>query len=193
MNRLPPSFYQRSDVVAIAKELLGKWLFTCFPGDEATGGIIIETEAYAGPEDRASHAYGMRRTRRTEVMYKSGGISYVYLCYGIHHLLNVVTNISDIPHAVLIRAIAPMVGISTMLKRRGKKECTPQLANGPGALCQALGINLSHNGLSFDSPTLWIEDRQHQVLPPHIAEGPRIGIDYAGPDALLPWRFCLIL
>ena len=124
MSILPPSFYQRPDVVAIAKDLLGKWLLTSLPGDEVTGGIIIETEAYAGPEDRASHAYGMRRTKRTEVMYENGGIAYVYLCYGIHHLLNVVTNSSDIPHAVLNRALLPTAGIQTMLKRRGIKKKT---------------------------------------------------------------------
>jgi len=188
MSILPISFYQRPDVVTIAKDLLGKHLLTSLSGDEVTGGIIIETEAYAGPEDRASHAYGMRRTRRTEVMYENGGVAYVYLCYGIHHLLNVVTNNRDIPHAVLIRALMPTVGIQTMMKRRGKQE---QLTNGPGALCQALGIDLSHNGIPFDSPILRIEDHNHSVDANQIESGPRIGIDYAGPDALLPWRFCL--
>ena len=191
MSILSPSFYQRPDVVAIAKDLLGKWLLTSLPGNEVTAGIIIETEAYAGPEDRASHAHGMRRTKRTEVMYENGGIAYVYLCYGIHHLLNVVTNSSDIPHAVLIRALLPTSGIQIMMKRRGKKESSLQLTGGPGALCQALGIDISHNGVPFDSPILRIEDHNHPVDINQIEVSPRIGIDYAGPDALLPWRFRL--
>ena len=184
---LPLDFYLRDDVVTIAKELLGKYLFTQIDDDPVTGGMIIETEAYRGPEDRASHAYGNRRTKRTEVMFHDGGTAYVYLCYGIHHLLNVVTHTANHPHAVLIRAIQPLEGIETMLRRRHKKQLDKTLTSGPGSLCQALGITLKHNGLPFDRPPLWIEDRNISIETFH--SGPRIGVDYAGEDALLPWRF----
>lgn len=180
---IPLTFYRRFDVVAIAKELIGKWLFTSFD-DTITGGMIIETEAYAGPEDRASHAYNMRRTPRTEVMFADGGIAYVYLCYGMHSLLNVVTNVKGVPHAVLIRALMPTHGLELMEKRRKRKE---NLCSGPGALCQALGITRKHNALPLTEQPLWIEDRG--TLIENIASGPRIGIDYAKEDALLPWRF----
>lgn len=120
---LPESFYTRTDVVMIAKELLGKTLVTNF-GGVATAGMIVETEAYAGVADKASHAYGGRRTTRTEIMYMHGGTAYVYLCYGIHHLFNVVTNVRDVHHAVLIRAIEPLAGIDIMLERRGRINCS---------------------------------------------------------------------
>lgn len=184
---LPLSFFTRSDVTLIAQELLGKWLLSEEKGSLITGGMIVETEAYAGPDDRASHAFGNLRTKRTEVLFHRGGIAYVYLCYGIHSLLNVVTNIEGIPHAVLIRAIAPLEGLKTMQERRGKTKDHKLLCTGPGALCQALGITREHNGLSFQGPRLWLEDRG--VTPQKILTGPRIGIDYAGQDALLPWRF----
>ena len=144
---LPESFYNRKDVVKIARELLGKILVTEF--GVRTSGIIVETEAYAGITDKASHAYGGRRTGRTEVMYSPGGTAYVYLCYGIHHLFNVVTNIEGIPHAVLIRAIEPVEGIETMLERRGKTKLSPSLTAGPGALSQALGISTALTGTSL--------------------------------------------
>jgi DNA-3-methyladenine glycosylase len=188
---LPKEFYQREDVVQIARELIGKWLFTQMSGEAITGGIIIETEAYAGAIDKASHAYKNRRTGRTEVMFHAGGVAYIYLCYGMHKLLNVVTNKAGTPHAVLIRAIAPKVGIETMCKRRGKERSHPALAVGPGALAQALGITRTHNGLSLAAPPLWIEDRKTEVKDEKILAGPRVGIDYAEEDALLPWRFRL--
>jgi DNA-3-methyladenine glycosylase len=188
---IPSAFYQQGDVVAIAHELIGKFLFTQIDGQPMTGGIITETEAYAGPHDRASHAYNNRRTKRTEVMFQAGGIAYVYLCYGIHCLLNVVTNVEGIPHAVLIRALHPVEGIDTMLARRRKLKVNPTLTIGPGALCQALGITRVHNGLGFNSSSLWIEDRGLIIPSAEITAGPRIGIDYAGEDALLPWRFLL--
>lgn len=180
-------FYLSDDVVAIARALLGKRLYTNIDG-QVTGGLITETEAYAGPADRASHAYNNRRTARTEVMFHQGGIAYVYLCYGIHHLLNVVTNRDGIPHAVLIRGIFPTVGIETMLKRRNKDKFDHRLTSGPGSVCQALGINMQQNGTRFDSGSLWIEEGM-KVDPSKIETSTRIGIDYAGEDALLPWRF----
>ena len=191
MSILDRSFYVRDDVVQIARELLGKWLFTEFDGQPVTGGMIIETEAYAGAEDRASHAYNMRRTKRTEVMFHEGGISYVYFCYGMHYLLNVVTNVKDVPHAVLIRAILPTIGIETMLQRRRKTALDKRLTSGPGSTAQALGIAREHNDLSFSSSQIWIEDRGVLIPDNEIVASPRIGVDYAGEHALLPWRFTI--
>jgi DNA-3-methyladenine glycosylase len=153
--------------------------------------MIIETEAYCGVEDKASHAYGNRRTKRTETMFSEGGIAYVYLCYGLHHLFNIVANKKDIPHAVLIRAIRPEIGIDTMLKRRHKECLIPSLTNGPGSLCQALGITRIHDGIELDSHHIWLEDRGIIIPPEAIQESPRIGVEYAQEDALKPWRFYL--
>jgi DNA-3-methyladenine glycosylase len=189
---LPKEFYQRENVVLIAKQLLGKRLLTEING-ELTGGIITETEAYRGPDDKACHAYLGRRTPRTEVMFHPGGIAYIYLCYGIHHLLNVVTSVEDQPHAVLIRAISSTIGLETMLKRRQKQGLDPTLTNGPGALCQALGITRELNGHPFHESPLWIESTSLIIKPSMIQVTPRIGIDYAGEDALRPWRFVLDL
>lgn len=190
MTTLSLSYYRSEDVLSLSQDLLGKFLFTSFDG-VVTGGMIIETEAYKGPEDKASHAFGNRRTKRNEVMYHNGGICYVYLCYGIHSLFNVVTNVENIPHAILIRAIEPSVGMEHMLARRGKNQLSPTLTSGPGALTVALGISIKHNGLPLTGPEIWIEDRSVTVLENEILKSPRIGVDYAGNDALLPWRFCL--
>jgi DNA-3-methyladenine glycosylase len=190
MPKLSLSFYQQPDVLDISRQLLGKYLFTCFD-NALTGGMIIETEAYRAPEDRASHAYKMRRTKRNEIMYHVGGVCYVYLCYGIYSLLNVVTNQENIPHAILIRALEPIIGIEIMRVRRHKQKKDCNLTKGPGTLTQALGINLSHNGLSLMGPQIWIEDRGVLVREEDIMTLPRVGIDYAGEDALLPWRFLL--
>ena len=146
--KLPKSFYTREDVVTISKELLGKYLFTKI-NRTITGGIITETEAYAGVIDRASHAYNDRRTARTEVMYMEGGVAYVYLCYGIHHLFNIVTNVKDVPHAILIRAIYPIEGTKTMLKRRKKESADLKFTIGPGSMSEALGIKVDLSGTSL--------------------------------------------
>jgi DNA-3-methyladenine glycosylase len=187
---LPLTYYQKPDVVALSRDLLGKYLFTRIDG-VLTGGIITETEAYAGPEDKASHAYGNRRTKRTEVMFHAGGKAYVYLCYGMHTLFNVVTNVEGIPHAILVRAIQPIEGLETMLQRRGKARPSPALTTGPGIVCQALGITLTHNGLLLNSETLWIEKRPIKKSNYIITASPRIGVDYAQEHAALPWRFQL--
>jgi len=191
MNKIPESFYLDDDVVSLSRALLGKYLFTCFDG-VVTGGRITETEAYRGPEDRACHAYNNLRTARTDVLFRRGGVCYVYLCYGIHHLLNVVTNHEGIPHAILIRAIEPLVGVSTMMKRRKKTKLDITLTSGPGSLAQALGIDRKLNGISLLSDTIWVEDRKETPSSEKILVGPRVGIDYAGEDAFLPWRFRLM-
>lgn len=193
---LPTSFYTRPDVVQIARELLGKVLVSNF-NHQLTSGIIIETEAYAGISDKASHAYGGLRSKRTEIMYQPGGIAYVYLCYGIHSLFNVVTNALDIPHAILIRGIKPLDGIPTMLERVGKRKLTKNAGNGPGKLSKLLAIHYAHSGRAI-TPELrdheleiWVEDRGIVVKNEAITTTPRIGVDYAGKDALLPYRFVL--
>ncbi len=185
---LPREFYLRDDVVLISRELLGKFLVTEFDG-QLTAGMITETEAYRGPEDRASHAYANRRSARTEVMFKTGGIAYIYLCYGVHHLFNVVTNREDIPHAVLVRAIKPVEGIENMLLRRDRKRVNTTLCGGPGTLSKALGLHYRYSGTALDSEIIRIEDRGIDVPPLQITATPRVGVEYAGEDALLPWRF----
>ena len=190
MSKLPISYYLSDDVESIARSLLGKFLYTSI-NNKLTGGIITETEAYKGVSDKASHAYGGRRTNRTEVMYKQGGISYVYLCYGVHYLLNVVTAEVDIPHAILIRGIYPLTGIDHMLARTGKIKSDHNLTNGPGKLTKSLGVNMSHNGISFQGNELWIEDRRVDIRSHDIETTPRIGVDYAAEDSLLPYRYVL--
>jgi DNA-3-methyladenine glycosylase len=190
MQKLSSDFYNRPDVVKIAKELIGKVLITQF-GEVITSGRIVETEAYAGVIDKASHAYGGRRTGRTGVMYRSGGVAYVYLCYGIHYLFNVVTNVTDVPHAILIRAIEPLEGIPAMLARTGKKLADNTLTRGPGNVSKALGIDTTHTGWSLLSDELFIATDDFVPRKKDIIATPRIGVDYAGEDAKLPYRFIL--
>jgi DNA-3-methyladenine glycosylase len=187
---LPLEFYLRPDVVQIARDLLGMVVVTETDGVR-TAGRITETEAYQAPEDRASHAYGNRRTERTSVMFEGGGRAYVFLVYGVHHLFNVVTGSPGLPHAVLVRAVEPLEGLDVMLQRRGAARATPNLTTGPGALCQALGITTAWTNQSLVEPgtPVWIEDRGLQVPPENIEAGPRIGIDYALEWAPVPWRF----
>jgi DNA-3-methyladenine glycosylase len=190
MKPLRLAFYQSADVVQIAKNLIGKGLLTRF--GPLTGGIIIETEAYAGVNDRASHAYNNRRTKRTETMFGPGGRAYVYVCYGMHYLLNAVTAKENIPHAVLIRAILPTRGIETMLRRRKKEIFDGTLCGGPGALTQALGITKECNGAMLNKLPLLICDLGYEIPPSLIHASRRIGVDYAGIDAQLPYRFQLV-
>ena len=190
VTKLPRSFYLQPDVVAIARSLLGKYFFSNI-GGVLTGGIIAETEAYAGTGDRASHAYGGRRTRRTETMYLPGGVSYVYFTYGMHHLFNVVTNQKDIPHAVLIRGIVPTHGLDMQKARRKMPRGGKQLANGPAKVCQALGIDLTHNALDLTGNLLWMAGGPQPPEDSDILVTTRVGVDYAGEDALLPYRFIL--
>ena len=186
--KLPREFYLRDDVINVSRDLLGKVLCTNLHG-QLTRIVITETEAYAGVNDKASHAFGGKRTKRTEPMFGSGGIAYVYLCYGIHHLFNVVTNVEGVPHAVLIRAGIPLTGSEIMLERRQKSVVDKNLLGGPGSLAKALGITTALTGLTLLSKEVWIEDSDIVVEQDAIDASPRVGVDYAGEDALLPYRF----
>lgn len=187
-KRLTRNFYLSEDVIAISRDLLGKVLVTKLNGF-ITSGIIVDTEAYQGPTDRASHAYGNRRTIRTETMYMHGGHAYVYLCYGIHCLFNVITAPKDIPHGVMIRAIEPCDGIPMMLKRRKLSKLSYLLTSGPGSLTKALGINLQHDKIDLCGNEIWIENRGINICSSEIEATTRVGIEYAGKHAKLPWRF----
>ncbi len=186
--KLPPHFYTRADVVRISRELLGKVLVTEIDG-VCTSGVIVETEAYAGPEDRACHAYLRRNTARTAPMFREGGIAYVYLIYGIYHLFNIVTHEAGEPYAVLVRAIEPLEGIAAMLERRGMETLKPGLTAGPGIMSIALGITRSLTGVSLQGPQIWLEDRGLTVPDKEVTATTRVGVGYAAADALLPYRF----
>ncbi len=186
--KLDPGYYLNEDVVGLAKDLLGKVLYTKI-GDEITAGIIVETEAYFGIKDKASHAYGGRRTNRTETMYGAGGIAYVYLCYGMHHLFNVVTSVENDPHAVLIRGIEPLIGIEIIEERRNMPHTKGAISAGPGSAAKALGIDKTFNAKNLSGNDIWIEDHGIKYNENDIAATPRVGIAYAKEHALLPWRF----
>jgi len=188
MAKLPLDYYQQDDVVELARDLLGKYLFTKING-QLSSGIIVETEAYNGRTDRACHAHLNKRTPRTSIMYEAGGRAYVYLCYGIHNLFNIVTNQKDKADAVLIRAVEPVDGLDLMLERRNKSKLDKRLTAGPGSLSKALGINRSHYGELLNDSTIWLEDKNLHYSSNEIVETTRIGVDYAREDALLPWRF----
>ena len=190
MNRLQKSYFLGHDVLAIARDLLGKYLFTMKDGQLA-GGIISEVEAYKGIADKASHAYGGRRTRRNEMMYHEGGVVYMYLCYGMHNMLNFVTNEEDVPDAVLIRGIIPTHGEELMLRRTGKSRMSRDIGSGPGKVSKLLGLTVADNGCPLTGDTVWIEDRDLLIPANQIEVTPRIGVDYAGEDALLPYRFLI--
>jgi DNA-3-methyladenine glycosylase len=187
-NRLPEKFYLRNDVVQVAKDLIGKILVTNWDGI-ITSGRIVESEAYAGEIDKASHAAGGRRTNRTEIIYGAGGTAYVYLCYGIHHMFNIVTNDKDVPHAILIRAVEPLQGIDEMLKRTGKIKADHTLTRGPGNVGKALGIHTKHTGYSLQGDNIFISDDGYRYEEEQVGSSARIGVDYAGQDALLHYRF----
>ena len=186
---LAEAYYQDQDVLSLSKSLLGKFLCTRIDG-LYTSGIIVETEAYKAPHDKACHAYQNRRTPRTETMFMAGGICYIYLCYGIHHLFNIVTGAAGQAHAVLIRAIEPAEGVEAMLKRRNQDQVGPYLTAGPGRLTQALGLSITHNGYLLQPETgIWIEDRGSKPAPGTIISSPRVGVDYAEECASWDWRF----
>jgi DNA-3-methyladenine glycosylase len=190
MQKLRLSFYQQGDVIALSRALLGCALMTRI-SDQQCGGLICETEAYAGINDRASHAYNGRFTRRTRIMYEPGGISYVYLCYGIHHLFNVVTSVSGTPDAILIRGIVPVSGITYMENRLNIPIALGQSIDGPGRLTKALGIRSIHNGISLLGDEIWIENAKEVPSDNEIVVTTRVGINYAGEDAKLLNRFLI--
>ena len=189
MKKLPLSFYRRKNVVTIARELIGKILVTHF-SSQLTTGRIVETEAYVGFSDKASHAFNGKRTARNEHMYAPAGTAYVYICYGIHQMMNVVTNNAEIPDAVLIRAVEPISGIHFMLQRTGKAKADFSLTRGPGNVAKAFGIHKTHSGTILLSDQLFIAvDDSPSRSAIEIVSGPRIGVKYAGEDALLPYRY----
>lgn len=188
MKKLEASYYQNPDVEFLARNLLGKILFTQKDG-EITAGIIVETEAYLGIEDQASHAFGGRRTTRTEPMYRQGGIAYVYLCYGIHHLFNIVVSGEDEPSCVLVRAVEPFAGQETIEARRQMPVSKITITSGPASTAKALGIDLAFNLKDLTGDEIWIEDAGVRYRPDEIAAVTRIGVAYAREDAVLPLRF----
>ncbi len=187
-RKLPREFYTRPNVLTVARELLGRLLVVPAPDGTRVSGIIVETEAYRGPQDRACHAYGGRRTNRTRTMYEVGGTAYVYFVYGMYHQFNVVTNVEDVPHAVLVRAVEPVEGIELMRERR-RGRADESLTSGPGKLCLALGIDRALDRADLLGERVWIEEGRGPIPRSAIAVGPRIGIDYAGEWAEKPWRF----
>lgn len=190
MALLPIEFYQSDDVLALTQQLLGKVVVTELAGNR-TAVIITEVEAYEGPIDKASHAFGLRKTKRTATMYQPGGCAYIYLCYGIHHLFNVVTAPAGMPHAILLRGGEPLEGIDIMLQRRKMDRLAYRLTAGPGTVAQALGLTRDLDGESLQGPNIWLEDRGIQINPAQIKAGPRIGVDYAEDHALWPYRLWL--
>jgi DNA-3-methyladenine glycosylase len=190
MKKIPLSFYKRKDVVLIAKELIGKIIITHFDG-KLTSARIVETEAYVGHIDKASHAFGGKRTARNEHMYAAAGTAYVYICYGLHHMMNIVTNDKNIPDAVLIRAVEPIDGIETMAKRTGKKANDKTITRGPGNVGKALGIFKHHSGNYLLGNEIYLADDNSKIPEENIGISARIGVESAGKDALLPYRFYL--
>lgn len=187
MIKLPREFYTRTNVLTVARELLGKLLVVPTLDGHRVSGTIVETEAYRGPQDRAAHSYGGRRTKRTETMYGIGGTAYVFFVYGMYNQFNVVTNTSDAPHAVLIRALEPVEGIELMRKRRHDQP-DRNLTNGPGKLCMAMGIDRSFDAADLLGNKVWLEERD-RIPRSRIMSGPRIGIDYAEEWIDKLWRF----
>ena len=188
MKKLSLAFYQRKDVVEIAKDLLGKIVVTNI-GGKITSGRIVETEAYVANVDKASHAYNGKRTLRNEAMYAAAGAIYVYICYGMHNMLNIVTNDLNVPDAILIRALEPIKGIEIMLERTGKKMVDNTLTKGPGNVAKAMGISKNISGLIVGKKIINIYKDDFSFLQDEIGTSKRIGIDGAGTDAELPYRF----
>jgi DNA-3-methyladenine glycosylase len=186
--KLPREFYTRGNVLLVARQLLGCRLVVRAADGVRVAGRIVETEAYAGPEDKASHAYGNRRTPRTETMFAVGGTAYVYFIYGMYYQFNVVTGRAGVPHAVLVRGLEPLEGIERMRERRPVKR-DRDLTSGPGKLCQALGLDRSFNGEDLGGERVWLEAADRKLKPRQIASGPRVGIDYAEEYIDKPWRF----
>lgn len=191
MKSLERTFFTQPDVLQLSQQLLGQHLVTEVEGERCVG-RIVEVEAYRY-DDKACHAYGNKPTKRTEVMFREGGHAYVYLCYGIHHLFNIVSGRAGKAEAVLVRALEPVDNLACMLERRRMEEVRKRLTAGPGCLAQAMGIHTSMSGLdmlSGNSP-VWMEEGDRLPAPSDIITGPRIGVDYAEECAAWPWRFAI--
>jgi len=186
-NKLLRSFYNRSDVLVIAQELLGKTLCTKI-NQQVCKAKITEVEAYCGRTDEGCHAYPNKRTKRTEIMYSEGGYAYIYLCYGIHTMFNIVTNVEGLANCILVRAIEPIEGIDLMQQRRSLKKASYQIGRGPGCVGQAMGMQLNLYGTDLLSDIIWIESAS-DLKPKEIGVSARIGMNFDGPDKDLPWRF----
>ena len=188
LNKLNFDFYNRNDVIQIAKELLGKIVVSNISGVMVSG-RIVEVEAYKAFVDKASHAYLGKRTARNQHMYAQAATAYVYICYGIHQMLNIITNESEVPDAILIRAIQPLQGIETMMERTGKLQLDYTITKGPGNVGKALGINKIHSGCNFLGEELYLLSDDYVLGKNSFGESKRIGVDYAGEDAALLYRF----
>lgn len=182
-RRLPREFFERP-VLTVARACVGQLLVHASP-EGLTAGRIVETEAYRGPEDRAAHSWGGRRTRRTEVMYGRAGHAYVFFVYGMHWHFNVVAGAVGEPHAILVRAVEPLCGLELMATRRGISSHRVELCNGPGKLCAAFGITGEHYGRDLCKGSLFLSEGPRVK----VRRAPRVGIDYAGAWAHRPWRF----
>ena len=188
MLPLKRAFYLDADVAELAKMMVGKYLVSRLGGNE-TILRITETEAYAGEVDKASHAFAGKRTARTEVMFGQGGTAYVYLCYGMHHLLNVVTNRAGIPHAVLIRAGMPVKGEEVMMQRMNRSKADKKMTIGPGNVAKAMGVQKIHSGFDLTGDDLFLSASTGSLSKTTLMVSPRIGVDYAGAAARWYYRF----
>lgn len=187
-HKLSKDFYRQQDVVSVARHLLGKHIYSLVDG-QLTGGIIVETEAYRGPDDRGSHAYNGKRTARNEMMYNAGGLVYMYICYGIHDMLNIVTGEEGISHAALIRAIQPIEGIDIMRHRRALFDKDLRLCQGPGSLAKSLGLSKIHNGVDLQGNVIWLTDEKHTYTDEQVVCSARVGMNFDGLYKAIPWRF----
>lgn len=190
-DALEQKYYQSDDVVGIARDLIGRTIYSRADG-LLTAGIIVETEAYRGPEDRGSHAFGGLRTARNEMMYAGGGSIYMYICYGIHDMLNIVTGVEGSSHAILIRAIQPVIGIDIMeLRRASPARSANRLGSGPGLVAKVLGLGKKDNGRALDGELIWVGADKIRVDDGDIVAAPRIGLNIPEPFLSIPWRFYL--
>jgi DNA-3-methyladenine glycosylase len=188
-SALPLAFYQRPDVLTIARELLGKHVFTQLDG-ELTGGRIVETEAYRHEGDPSITLHLQRKAKQAQALYQPGGHAYLYTVYRVHTLFNLTVNDAAHPDAVLIRAIEPLVGIDVMQHRRGLAKVARNLTAGPGVLSQALGLTPALNGELLTGPHIWFEDAGEIIADDNVLASSRVGLEYAGEEAVaLPWRF----
>jgi len=198
MKKLKRSFYER-DTLTVIEDLLGKYLVRKYDGQYIVG-RITEIEAYIGAIDKACHAYGGKKTNRTEVLYARGGTCYVYLIYGMYHCMNIVTEREGLAAAILLRGVELIEGQELAAKLRYGKPLSDltnyqikNFTNGPGKLCKAIHISKEDNWSDFCGDELFITDtwKDHATVPFEIETGPRIGIDYAEEAQAFPWRYCL--